>query len=74
MSVFFWDTLYIAKFRVNPITFLEIVRGENFYTETHTHTLRPILCLFSAKSRNKTKKTAVFLLQGGARNELPFCC
>ena len=39
---------------------MEIVRGDQNFTQTHKHTPRPILCLvFLLKCRNKTKKNII---------------
>ena len=54
--------LYVAKFHINRISGLEIVRGgPKLYTDTHIHTDTHteayfISLVFLRKCRNKTKK------------------
>ena len=45
--------LYVAKFRINRITGSEIVRGDQNFTQTHTHTDAHFMSCFSAKMQKQ---------------------
>ena len=71
--------LYVAKFRINRITDLEIVRGDQNFTHAHRHTHTEayfVSPVFLRKCRNKTKNAvhaSVHLNFGISRSLLDSC-